>query len=499
MTAKTAHRDSRKTATRSGSPKRLTDHALLARLEKARGTERAVQRRIVCDLAEVERRRLYLPLGYGSLFEFCTGYLRYSRSSAGRRIGAARCIARFPRMAAVFRRGECDLTALAVIAGVVTRENCAEVAEWIKGKSLREVEAFALRRTPARALRDQVRQIYVMRVEPDAGPRRDATPRGGTTPCVVEAAQCIDTASRNGTVLSSTDAPNAGPGGGTEYRNCPVSTPSAGSKTAQPADNKSIEIQGVHTRSSGGPGNGFGIGSNGTTAPAGSGGVAPAGDIALERKFKIQFAVDPEFMEKLGEIRSLLSTRYPKGMNFQTLFDILMTEYLERHSPEERTKKRKQRDENKRKRDIEKNKGARNSKLKEITRDTRSGHRGAVNGAMKKKTEKKSSATAKNRSGVAKKESVAAKEKFAAARTRRIPRAVRDEVFVRDGGRCTFVGKNGRRCEETWNLEIDHIIPFAKGGDNSPGNLRLLCAKHNRLAAERAYGAGHMKKFYRRE
>ena len=109
----------------TGSLKKLSDSALLARLKRDRGTERAVQRRIVCDLAEVERRRLYLPKAYGSLFEFCTDYLGYSRSSAGRRIGAARCIARFPRMAQLFRRGEVEITVLSAIAGIVTKENCA--------------------------------------------------------------------------------------------------------------------------------------------------------------------------------------------------------------------------------------------------------------------------------------------------------------------------------------------------------------------------------------
>jgi 5-methylcytosine-specific restriction endonuclease McrA len=61
-------------------------------------------------------------------------------------------------------------------------------------------------------------------------------------------------------------------------------------------------------------------------------------------------------------------------------------------------------------------------------------------------------------------------------------------VFLRDGGRCTFTGTNGRRCNSTWDLQIDHIIPFALGGDDSPGNLRLLCGKHNRLEAERRFG-----------
>lgn len=34
-------------------------------------------------------------------------------------------------------------------------------------------------------------------------------------------------------------------------------------------------------------------------------------------------------------------------------------------------------------------------------------------------------------------------------------------------------------------LEIDHILPVSKGGDNSPFNLRFLCQHHNRLKGNR--------------
>jgi 5-methylcytosine-specific restriction endonuclease McrA len=84
-------------------------------------------------------------------------------------------------------------------------------------------------------------------------------------------------------------------------------------------------------------------------------------------------------------------------------------------------------------------------------------------------------------------------------RTRHIPRAVRDEVFIRDGGRCSWIGNDGKRCDSPWDLEIDHIIPYAKGGGNSPDNLRLLCARHNRLAAEWEFGKERMEKYHRRE
>ena len=63
---------------------------------------------------------------------------------------------------------------------------------------------------------------------------------------------------------------------------------------------------------------------------------------------------------------------------------------------------------------------------------------------------------------------------------RRIPKSVREEVTKRDGGRCRFVGPNGQRCDSTHELQIDHIRPWARGGDSSLENLRLLCGAHNR-------------------
>ena len=70
-------------------------------------------------------------------------------------------------------------------------------------------------------------------------------------------------------------------------------------------------------------------------------------------------------------------------------------------------------------------------------------------------------------------------------RARHIPKAVRDKVYIRDRGRCTFVGSNGRRCASSRALQIDHIKPVAFGGAGTADNLRLRCAYHNRLEAER--------------
>ena len=81
-----------------------------------------------------------------------------------------------------------------------------------------------------------------------------------------------------------------------------------------------------------------------------------------------------------------------------------------------------------------------------------------------------------------------AEAKTADPASRDIPMWVRRAVYKRDDGRCAFVGDEGRACGERSWLEFDHVIPFAQGGrSDDPGNVRLLCRAHNRLAADRAF------------
>lgn len=74
-------------------------------------------------------------------------------------------------------------------------------------------------------------------------------------------------------------------------------------------------------------------------------------------------------------------------------------------------------------------------------------------------------------------------------RSRAIPLSVKDTVWRRDGGRCSFTTPDGRRCGTRAGLEVDHIRPWALGGvSDDPDNLRLLCRAHNGLEARRAFG-----------
>ena len=69
-----------------------------------------------------------------------------------------------------------------------------------------------------------------------------------------------------------------------------------------------------------------------------------------------------------------------------------------------------------------------------------------------------------------------------ASTTRYVPATVKRAVWKRDGGRCAFVGTDGR-CGEFGFLEFHHVTPFAAGGATDAANLELRCRAHNAYEA----------------
>ena len=81
--------------------------------------------------------------------------------------------------------------------------------------------------------------------------------------------------------------------------------------------------------------------------------------------------------------------------------------------------------------------------------------------------------------------------------SRYISAPVKRFVWTRDGGRCTDLSSNGRRCTAREGLEYHHDEPYGLGGDRTPENVRLLCVVHNALRAERDFGKEKMDQYRR--
>ena len=56
-----------------------------------------------------------------------------------------------------------------------------------------------------------------------------------------------------------------------------------------------------------------------------------------------------------------------------------------------------------------------------------------------------------------------------------IQKSARCAIFVRDKFTCRYCG---RKVPEV-TLELDHVVPYSKGGDNSAGNLVTACRECN--------------------
>ncbi len=69
-----------------------------------------------------------------------------------------------------------------------------------------------------------------------------------------------------------------------------------------------------------------------------------------------------------------------------------------------------------------------------------------------------------------------------------IPAAVQRAVWARDADRCSWPLDSGGCCGSTHRLELDHVVPWARGGESTVANLRVVCHRHNRLAERQAFG-----------
>ena len=131
--------------------------------------ENRILSRVLAHFLEIEARKLYLELGYGSLFLFAVKELGYSEASAQRRIEAMRFLQKTPEARPIVEKGNLNLSKLSLLE---------RLSKEAKGSHGQNVEALNLLQeteaTSAAEVEDKLRGHFklenkkrVIRIEVD--------------------------------------------------------------------------------------------------------------------------------------------------------------------------------------------------------------------------------------------------------------------------------------------------------------------------------------------
>src|SRR3954452_6647917 len=148
----------------------LEDDQLLAALSGLVRRENDSLSDLIAHLAELDERALCIPLGYSSLFAYCTEALGFCKSAAGRRIAAARVCREFPEAFARVANGDLQLSVVCALRPHLNAENASELFAACSRKSYEQVEELLAARFPKPDVRDLIRRLPTAAVgTPDMG------------------------------------------------------------------------------------------------------------------------------------------------------------------------------------------------------------------------------------------------------------------------------------------------------------------------------------------
>ena len=358
---------------------RLADHLVLPGLASVVSRGCANTAETLAFVAVADERKLYLPAGYPSMYQYCVGELHMSEDATAKRIQAARVAREFPAIFDAVAEGRLHLSGVCLLAPHVNAEDADGWIAAAKHQSKSQIERLLAERFP----------------KPDV-------------PTVVMA---IGPATSLGINVQGNVCEN-----GEQHAPGHVGCPAA-EHGVQSVPAPAVEHALQHV-----------------AAPAGRHTVAHVEPAAAPpritpltpQRFAWQLTVSGSTNDKLKYARELLGHAVPKG-EIADVLDRALDALIEK---------------------LERSIFAAGSR-------TRPG-RGSDD-------------------------------------PRHVPAAVKHEVWVRDGGRCTFVSDKNHRCESRTRLQYDHVDPVARGGCATVAGMRLLCAAHNQHAAECTFGKSFMR------
>jgi hypothetical protein len=137
----------------------LSDSRLIEAVQQLASAERRAIALLVAALAELDARRLYLALGYTSLFDYCVRALHLSEQATYTRIEAARASRKFPAVLDRIADGGLSLTAARLIAPHLRDDNCEALLRMAHQQKTRDVERMIATIRPSPAVPSIVRKL----------------------------------------------------------------------------------------------------------------------------------------------------------------------------------------------------------------------------------------------------------------------------------------------------------------------------------------------------
>ncbi len=155
-------------------PSHLSDDALMAAVPTLVAHEHGATAHLIAHLAEVDFRELHVPAGFSSLFSYCHEGLGFSEDAAYNRKTAAQVARRYPEIIDMLADGRLSLTAVRLLAPVLTDENHLAAFAAAHRKSKREVEKIAACLEPKPDVPPSVRKLPSKAIA--AVPERESAP-----------------------------------------------------------------------------------------------------------------------------------------------------------------------------------------------------------------------------------------------------------------------------------------------------------------------------------
>ena len=127
----------------------MTNEQLVSETKMLVREELRIGLRVMENLREIEKRKLFIERGHSSLFSFCLKELGYSEPQAQLRIDAMRAIRDLPELKEKIDTGCLNVSSVARVQRHIrkspkefTKEEKLSLFEQVQGKSLKEVDQF---------------------------------------------------------------------------------------------------------------------------------------------------------------------------------------------------------------------------------------------------------------------------------------------------------------------------------------------------------------------